>query len=136
MEFAGLFCLTPLGAEDDATGLENMRQRRADYRCRSLEEELVSAKHFQLLVVKALWEKDFRDLLFARPEEAMKDFDLTPEERAELQRMEQARFEDLVVDYRLRLTKDALGPGSHVAFNPQPDPPGRITLESLFRSRR
>ncbi len=95
----------------------------------------MSAKHFQLLVVKALWEEDFRDLLFSRPEEAMKDFDLTQEERAELQRMERERFEDLVVDYRLRLTKEALGPGSHVAFNPQPDPPGRITLDSLFRSR-
>ena len=68
----------------------------------------MSAKHFQLLVVKALWEEDFRDLLFSRPEEAMKDFDLTQEERAELQRMERERFEDLVVDYRLRLTKEAL----------------------------
>jgi hypothetical protein len=95
----------------------------------------VSAKHFQLLVVKALWDEDFRKLLFSRPEEAVKDFDLTKEERAELQRMERERFEDLVVDYRLRLTKAALGPGAHVAFNPQPDPPGRITLESLFRPR-
>ena len=65
----------------------------------------VSAKHFQLLVVKALWDEGFRNLLFARPDEAMKDFDLTKDERAELQR------------------------------NPQPDPPGRITLESLFRRR-
>jgi hypothetical protein len=97
---------------------------------------LVSAKHLQLLVVKALWDEDFRDLLFARPEEAMKDFDLTNEERAELQRMERERFDDLVVDYRLRLTKAALGPESHVAFNPQPDPPGRITLDSLFRFRQ
>ena len=37
----------------------------------------MSAKHFQLLVVKALWDEGFRNLLFARPEEAMKDFDLT-----------------------------------------------------------
>jgi hypothetical protein len=95
----------------------------------------VSAKHFQLLVVKALWDESFRKLLFSRPEEAMKDFDLTKEERAELQRLERERFDDLVVDYRLRLTKAALGPGAHVAFNPQPDPPGRITLESLFRPR-
>ena len=49
--------------------------------------------------------------------------------------MERERFDDLVVDYDLRLTKAALGPVAHVAFNPQPDPPGRITLESLFRSR-
>jgi hypothetical protein len=96
----------------------------------------VSAKHFQLLVVKALWEDEFRKLLFTRPEEAMKDFELTHEERAELQRMERERFEDLVVEYRLRLTKEALGPGAHVAFNPQPDPPGKITLDSLFRIRR
>ena len=71
----------------------------------------MSAKHFQLLVVKALWEEDFRRLLFSRPEEATKDFDLTHEERAELRRMERERFEDLVVEYRLRLTKEALGPG-------------------------
>jgi hypothetical protein len=96
----------------------------------------VSAKHFQLLVVKALWEEDFRDLFFSRPEEAMKDFDLTQQERAELQRMERERFEDLVVEYRFRLTKEVLGPRTQVAFNPQPEPPGRITLDSLFRSRR
>jgi len=95
----------------------------------------VSAKHFQLLVVKALWEQDFKDLLFSRPEEAMKDFDLTKEERAELQRMERDRFDDLVVEFRLRLTKTVLGQGAEVAFNPQPDPPGRIGLESLFRRR-
>jgi hypothetical protein len=95
----------------------------------------VSAKHFQLLVVKALWDENFRTLLFSRPEEAMQHYDLTPEERAELQRMERERFDDLVVEYRLRLTKEALGPGAHVAFNPQPDPPGRITLDSLFRVR-
>jgi hypothetical protein len=96
----------------------------------------MSTKHFQLLVVKALWEEDFRHLLFSRPEEAMKDFDLTNEERAELGRIERERFEDLVAEFRLRLTKTVLGPGSVVAFNPQPDPPGRITLDSLFRHRR
>ena len=61
----------------------------------------MSAKHFQLLVVKALWDDDVRTLLFSRPEDAMKDFDLTKEGRAERQRMERERFEDLVVDYRL-----------------------------------
>ena len=95
----------------------------------------MSAKHFQLLVVKALWEEDFRTLLFSRPEEAMKNFDLTKEERTELHRMERERFEDLVVEFRLRLTKTVLGPRSEVAFNPQPDPPGRISLDSLFRRR-
>jgi hypothetical protein len=95
----------------------------------------VSAKHFQLLVVKALWDDDFRKLLLARPDEAMKDFDLTKDERAELQRIERDRFDDLVAEYRMRLTKVALGPGAHVAFNPQPDPPVRVTLDSLFRLR-
>ena len=128
--------MTPLGAEEDATGLsENEAPGESTNAAGAWRRTPVSAKHFQLLVVKALWEADFRNLLFSRPEEAMKDFDLTPEERAELQRMERERFEDLVVDYRLRLTKGALGPGAHVAFNPQPDPPGRITLDSLFRSR-
>jgi hypothetical protein len=95
----------------------------------------VSAKHFQLLVVKALWEKDFRDLLFSRPEEAMKDFDLTRDERAELRRMERQRFEDLVAEYRSRLTQTILGRGAEVVFNPQPEPPGRIDLDALFRRR-
>jgi len=92
-------------------------------------------KHFQLLVVKALWEEDFRKLLFSHPDKAMKDFDLTNEERAELQGIERERFEDLVVRYRMRLTQEVLGPGTVVAFNPQPDPPGAVDLESLFRFR-
>ena len=94
----------------------------------------MSAKHFQLLIVKALWEEDFRRQLFSHPDKAMKDFDLTTDERAELKRMERERFEDLVADYRLRVTKAVVAdPGSVVSFNPQPDPPGRIDLDSLFK---
>lgn len=96
----------------------------------------MSTKHFQRLIVKALWEDGFRDLLFSRPERALKDFDLTTEERAEIERMERERFEDLVADYRLRVTALLLGPGTDVAFNPQPEPPpGRIELDTLFRQR-
>lgn len=95
----------------------------------------MSAKHFQRLVVKALWEENFRDLLFSDPEQAMRNFDLTREERAELGRMERERFDDLVADYRLRLTKKVLGRTAAVALNPQPEPPGKIELDTLFRRR-
>jgi hypothetical protein len=97
----------------------------------------MSAKHFQLLIVKALWEEDFRRLLFTHPDRAMHEYDLTNDERAELKRMERERFEDLVAEYRLRVTKGVVAdPGSVVSFNPQPDPPGRIDLDSLFKRRQ
>ena len=102
---------------------------------RTKGEAPVSAQHFQKLVVRALWEKDFRDLLFRNPDEAMKGFDLTRDERAELQRLEGERFEDLVAEVRMGLTTSLLKGGSDVAFNPQPEPPARIDLESLFGLR-
>jgi hypothetical protein len=126
-----------LPGEEDTTQLPGpkMTRRESTISAGPGGGPTVSAKHFQLLVVKALWEEDFRDLLFSRPEEAMEQFDLTNEERAELQRMERERFADLVVEFRLRVTKTVLGLGSEVAFDPQPDPPARISLDSLFRLR-
>jgi hypothetical protein len=40
-----------------------------------------------------------------------------------------------VAEYRSRLTQTILGRGAEVVFNLQPEPPGRIDLDALFRRR-
>ncbi|RMD47754.1 MAG: hypothetical protein D6835_07050 [Candidatus Thermofonsia bacterium] len=62
------------------------------------------------IIERAINDKAFRQLLFKNPDEALKDYDLTDEERQILEGLDEDNFDDFAGGLGDRSTKGAIRP--------------------------
>lgn len=65
----------------------------------------MSAETVQEIIVKAVTDEDFRELLFSDPDKALGDFELTDEEAAGLRAMEREKFDAVAGELEERVSR-------------------------------
>ena len=100
----------------------------------------MSESHVQQIIANAVINTEYREMLFNEPDKALEGFELTEEERTALIDLDRQSFDATASEMEDRISRAGFGfvsPGSHVGFNPQPEPPGgHIKFDDFFRVRR
>ena len=71
----------------------------------------MSAETVQEIIVKAVTDKEYRELLFSDPEKALENFELTDEEATALKEMEREKFDVVASKLEERISKAGFGLG-------------------------
>lgn len=97
----------------------------------------MSDAHVHQIIINAVVNLEYRDLLFNDPDQALEGFDLTEEERSALIALDRQKFDATASEMEDRISRAGVGfnaPGSDVMFNPQPEPPAqKLDLGIFFR---
>jgi hypothetical protein len=83
----------------------------------------MSKEAVQAVIGKAVTESEFRELLFANPEEALEGFELTEEEMAALKAIDAETMESFAGDLDERISKSLIGSVAGEAFAGGADQP-------------
>ena len=65
----------------------------------------------RLIIGRAVLENEFRELLFADPDQALEGYDLTDKEIAGLKRINRDRFDELATGLEERISRAGFNPG-------------------------
>jgi hypothetical protein len=83
----------------------------------------MSKEAVQAVIGKAVTESEFRELLFANPEEALEGYELTEEEMAALKAIDAETMESFAGDLDERISKSLIGSVAGEAFAGGADQP-------------
>nr|UXE45377.1 hypothetical protein Hi04_10k_c4711_00023 [uncultured bacterium] len=71
----------------------------------------MSVQNVTNIVSKAMRDRAFRDQLFSKPEQALKGYDLTPEEAKGLTAISRAEFDKIAAQLEEKILSQAVGGG-------------------------
>jgi hypothetical protein len=92
----------------------------------------MSEVHVKQIIVNAVINLEYRELLFSEPEQALVGFDLTDEEQAALKGLDRDKFDLTAAKMEDRISRAGFSfvtPKTSKLFQPQPEPPGRDSFD-------
>jgi hypothetical protein len=72
----------------------------------------MSTETVQKIIIKAVTDEDYRELLFSEPDKALEGFELSDEEIASLKALERDQFNASIGELEERMSRAGIGLGS------------------------